>query len=155
MNIEHIKNGGWIEAHNEDNEILTPNDLYSLDMSILELSLSNMITWRDERNKSINRIEQKYIDSQNPIIIEWKQKIDKIKEAIGRQSFTDTFEACMILRVFLSDHKKRLHFFVGDADLGLILHAISLKLSSMCFDFLEKVENQHKQLFSSTFKSIE
>ena len=150
--LSEIEGGEWIVAGGEN--ITTPKDIYTLDLSVLELSLRNMLAYRDDRNKTICNIESKYNGSDSEIVLGFFKHVNAIKAAIAKGSFTDTFEACTILKIYLTSKGRQLHFFVGDADLGLILHAICLKLTSACFDYLEVIENQHKEIFTTKFKEL-
>lgn len=147
-----VLKGEWIVAGGEN--ILTPKDIYKLDTCILEKSLANMLAYRVEINKTIINWEHKKMDANSEIVMSFFKHIEKIKVAIEKQSFTDTFEACMKLKLYLVSKDNHLSFFCGDSDLGLILNAISLKFTSTCFDYLEMIETQHKELFTSKFKQL-
>lgn len=114
-----------------------------------------MLAWRDEKNKSIMAVENKYNGTDSEIVTTFFKHVEKIKDTIAKGSFTDTFEACTVLKIYLVSKSKYLHFFVGDSDLGLILNAICLKLTSACFDYLEAIEVQHKALFTAKFKELQ
>lgn len=151
--LNEIEGGEWIIAGGEN--ITTPKMIYTLDLSVLELSLHNLLEYRTEENKTIRSIENKRNDRNSAIVVAFFNHVEKIKAAILKGSFTDTFEACTVLKIYLVSKDKYLHFFVGDADLGLILNAICLKLTSACFDYLEVIETQHKELFTHKFKALQ
>lgn len=147
-----VLKGEWIGAAGDS--ILTPKDIYTLDTCILQKSLSNLLAYRDEKNKMITNWDNKRMDSSSDIVLSFFRHVEKIEAAIAKKSFTDTFEACMKLRLYLVSKDNHLSFFCGDSDLGLILNAISLKFTSTCFDYLEVIETQHKELFTSKFKEL-
>ena len=150
--IALVESGGCIPAHSDKYRFINPNDIRRLPMKVLEKNLMNVIAQNEEQNRDLLGFNKR-IGSGDTVVVKFFHFIYEFKKCIQRESFTDAFEQAIKLKLFLSG-RSEIDTFVGDADMGLAMNAISLKFTSEFFDTLESMEKEHKKMLSESISGM-
>ena len=151
--IALVESGDCIPAHSDKYKFIRPNDIRKLPMKVLEKNLLNIIAENQKYNATqILKLNHK-IDSGDTVVVKFFHFISEFKKCIQRESFTDAFEQAIKLKLFLAG-RSEIDTFVGDAEMGLAMNAISLKFTSEFFDTLESMEKEHKKMLSERISGM-
>lgn len=105
----------------------------------IENLITSQIEYNIEYNKGVRLEEHKKIDYNSKTITMFFKIIDKIRGEIENKNFTNIFEQCMKMKIFLLDSDE-ISTYIRNPKLNRLLHAYSFNLTTKCFEHLEKLE---------------
>jgi hypothetical protein len=122
-------------------------------MPVLIQNLVNVLAYNQKRNEKERKLENKLMDADTKFIINFFESLQKINQSIKNKKFIDAFEETLKMKMKVNVQKE-LNTFFGDADLGLAINAILLRLSSSFFNLFEALEKKYSHEFDIIQKKL-
>lgn len=111
-------------------------------MSELLSLVENLFDKRDEYNKGKGAFDRQHSRDDSGII-KYFEYLNKVKESVEQQKFTDGMEYAIKLKLHMGKYNM-FNVLVGDYDIANLFGAMTRIITSRFFNILEQIENQLK-----------